>query len=254
MAVIVLLLNGIALTQSVPPQQSGNDKPQAAPTRQPAPTTVEPSTEGATQESPRLVIRKFKQPVYPEQARQQQVQGRVWVHLVIDENGKVVSVEPISGDPVLVSAAISAMRDWEFEPYIQNGHSVQVSTKMHYDFESSGNVFDKSGKTGHPATPPEATDPIPTTLDPGVSRGLLIQAVRPVYPKSALKAHQQGTVVLKAIIGKDGLIKDLHVVSSPSDDLAKAALTAVEQWRYRPYLKDGVAVEVDTVINVNFKL
>ena len=60
--------------------------------------------------------------------------------------------------------------------------------------------------------------------------------------------------MLKAIIGKGGLIKDLQVVSSPSRDLSQAAKEAVEQWRYRPYSLAGEIVEVDTTINVNFQL
>jgi len=64
----------------------------------------------------------------------------------------------------------------------------------------------------------------------------------------------EGTVVLRAVIGKDGVVRDLHVESSPSDDLSQAALTAVQQWTYRPYLLSGEPVEIDTTINVNFKL
>ncbi len=86
-----------------------------------------------------------------------------------------------------------------------------------------------------------------------VSQGLLIHKVRPVYPKKAIKHHIQGTVVLHALIGKDGIIRDLQVVSGPTE-LTQAALDAVRQWRYKPYLLDGELVEVDTTINVNFKL
>jgi protein TonB len=75
----------------------------------------------------------------------------------------------------------------------------------------------------------------------------------PIYPVDAKAAHVQGTVVLGAIIGTDGTVKDLHVVSGP-DQLQQAALDAVRQWRYRPYLLNGDPVEVRTTINIIFTL
>lgn len=170
------------------------------------------------------------------------MQGRVWVHLTIDEAGDVVSIEPVSGEGPLLASAIATIKQWKFEPYIHNGHPVRVSTKMYYDFAFINKVHD----TQAPSTPIE--------LAPGVSQGLLIHKVVPVYPSDARRKRIQGTVVLKAIIGKDGQIKNLQVVSSPSDDLGQAAKEAVEQWRYRPYSLNGETVEIDTTININFFL
>jgi periplasmic protein TonB len=64
----------------------------------------------------------------------------------------------------------------------------------------------------------------------------------------------QGPVVLAAVIGKDGTIQGLRVVSSASPLLNQSALEAVKQWRYRPYILNGEPVEVDTTITVNFTL
>lgn len=86
-----------------------------------------------------------------------------------------------------------------------------------------------------------------------VSPGLLIHKVAPKYPKAARKAHIEGTVVLCAVITKDGTIANLRVLSGP-DVLVQSAVKAVEQWRYKPYLLSGKAVEVYTEIRVNFKL
>ena len=90
-------------------------------------------------------------------------------------------------------------------------------------------------------------------ISPGIAVGLLVSKVAPVYPIDAKKAGVSGTVVLTAVIGKDGLIQDLQVVSGP-DLLQQAALDAVKQWRYRPYLLNGEPVEVDTKINIIFTL
>ena len=86
----------------------------------------------------------------------------------------------------------------------------------------------------------------------GVEQGLLIQEVKPVYPPLARQAGVQGEVILQAVIGKDGRIENLRVVSG-NPMLVKAARDAVIQWRYRPYLLDGEPVEVETQITVNFK-
>jgi protein TonB len=87
----------------------------------------------------------------------------------------------------------------------------------------------------------------------GVEQGNLLSNVQPQYPPLARQAHIQGTVVLVAVIGKDGLVHNLQVKSGPPL-LAQAAVSAVKQWRYRPYSLNGEPVEVETQINVNFTL
>jgi protein TonB len=98
---------------------------------------------------------------------------------------------------------------------------------------------------------PEAktTTHIPSNL----AAGLLIYKPIPRYPPIALVSHQQGTVVLAATISKDGTIINLHVVSGPAM-FQGAAVDAVRNWRYRPYMLNGEPVDVETTINVNFTL
>ena len=87
----------------------------------------------------------------------------------------------------------------------------------------------------------------------GVTQGLVIHKVEPVYPAIAKTARVSGTVILQAVIGKDGTIQNLHVVSG-HPLLTQAALDAVKQWRYRPYILNGDPVEVDTQVEVHFTL
>lgn len=87
----------------------------------------------------------------------------------------------------------------------------------------------------------------------GVTQGMVIHRVNPTYPPLARTARVQGAVVLAAIIGKDGTIQNLHVVSG-HPLLTQSALEAVKQWRYKPYILNGEPVEVDTQITVNFTL
>jgi periplasmic protein TonB len=104
-----------------------------------------------------------------------------------------------------------------------------------------------------PVAIPKAATPQRVRVSQGVSAGLLIHKVQPSYPPLARQARIQGIVVLQAVIGKDGAIQNLHVVSG-HPMLTGAALDAVKQWRYKPYFLNGEPVEVETTINVNFTL
>ena len=90
-------------------------------------------------------------------------------------------------------------------------------------------------------------------VSPNVSQGLLISKVQPIYPPLARQARVQGTVVLQAVIAKDGTIQELQVTSG-HPMLIQAAMDAVKQWRYKPYYLNGEPVLVRTTINVNFEL
>jgi protein TonB len=81
----------------------------------------------------------------------------------------------------------------------------------------------------------------------------LIRRVQPDYPTLARQARIQGTVVLRAVISRDGAIENLQVLSG-HPMLVQAAVNAVLQWRYRPYLLNGEAVEVETQITLKFVL
>lgn len=87
----------------------------------------------------------------------------------------------------------------------------------------------------------------------GVTSGLLIKKVNPIYPDDARAAYIQGTVVLRAEISKAGDIIDLELVDGPIE-LAGSAVAAVRQWKYKPYLLMGHPVIVDTQIQVNYQL
>jgi protein TonB len=87
----------------------------------------------------------------------------------------------------------------------------------------------------------------------GVTQGMVLHKVQPTYPPLARTARVQGSVILAAVIGKDGAIQNLHVLSG-HPLLQQAALEAVKQWKYRPYILNGEPVEVDTQVTVNFTL
>jgi protein TonB len=86
-----------------------------------------------------------------------------------------------------------------------------------------------------------------------VTKGLLIQKIEPTYPPLARAARVQGEVVLSAVIDSNGQINNLQLVSG-HPMLVPAAISAVKQWRYKPYLLNGQPVEVETTITVIFSL
>ncbi len=109
-----------------------------------------------------------------------------------------------------------------------------------------------------PIEPPHITQPAqqekhPLKLSEGVLQAQLISRIEPRYPTLAIQTRTEGTVQLHAIIGRDGRITALDVISG-HPLLVKAALDAVRQWTYRPTMLNGEPVEVETSITVIFKL
>jgi len=91
------------------------------------------------------------------------------------------------------------------------------------------------------------------SISQGVSQGLLYKKVAPTYPQNAIRMHIEGEVDLQATISKSGAITLVKVLSG-DPQLAQAAMDAVKQWKYKPYLLNGEPVEITTQVTVNFKL
>jgi protein TonB len=106
-----------------------------------------------------------------------------------------------------------------------------------------------TGHGTHPDVRPAVagTQRVPSRL----MEGMLIRKVIPTYPAVARAIRLSGTVVLQATISRSGAIENLRVVSGPAM-LQQAALDAVKEWRYRPYMLNGEPVEVETTVNVEF--
>jgi protein TonB len=109
------------------------------------------------------------------------------------------------------------------------------------------------GSTGSGLPPPPRANPGRIHVGGNVQQASLVNQVKPTYPQIAKTAHVSGTVVLHAIIAKDGSIQELQYVSGPPL-LMRSAMDAVKMWRYKPTLLNGEPVEVDTTISVVFTL
>jgi periplasmic protein TonB len=114
-----------------------------------------------------------------------------------------------------------------------------------------GGVIGGAGIAAPP--PPPKAAPKRITVGGNVQAARLVNRVQPVYPPLARQTRISGTVKLHALIGKDGSVQHLEVMSG-HPLLVQSALDAVKQWRYQPTLLNGDPVDVDTEIDVIFSL
>jgi len=235
----------------------------------------------------RAVLVKKVAPIYPPLARQARIQGTVILRIVIDKSGNVFSVQLVSGHPMLSPAAMEAVRQWKYEPYLVNGEPVEVETNVQVNFKlegepASANPPESAPGTGPgevpggipgatpgqnvrfgvvggviaPATASDSSHPaLPkrVRVSSGVSQGLLQRKVSPTYPPDARQQRIQGVVVLKVEIDKDGNVYDVELISG-HPLLAPTAIDAVRLWKYKPYLLNGEPVAIETQVQVNFTL
>ena len=114
--------------------------------------------------------------------------------------------------------------------------------------------------TAGPATNPTITPTLaptkpngPMRISSGVSAGLLLAPIKPVYPAIAIAAHAEGVVTVQAIISRTGRIEAAHAISGPIM-LQTAAVDAVRNARYRPFLLNNQPTDVETTITITFRL
>lgn len=116
--------------------------------------------------------------------------------------------------------------------------------------------------TGTVGSIPLFTGPAPVVKPPAptaprrvsvIDLGAVVRQVRPVYPPIAQQIRLEGTVVLRALIARDGRVTNVQVLSGHGL-FHESARAAVTQWRYRPYILNGEPVEVETHITVNYRL
>jgi periplasmic protein TonB len=120
--------------------------------------------------------------------------------------------------------------------------------------QSGGVIGSLISAANHSSTAPKAEEiPKRLVVSQGVSLGMLQSQIEPVYPMIAKRARVQGRVTLRAVISAQGTIESLQVIDG-HPVLVGAAMDAVKQWRYKPYLLSGQPVEVETTVFVNFHI
>jgi TonB family protein len=200
-------------------------------------------------------------PIYPPLARQAHIQGTVILKVVISNDGDVKDIQLFSGHPMLAPAAIEAVKQWKYKPYLLNGEPVEVDTQVQVNFTLSDKppaenmAGDQNGSAPPAANPGSDNYAVPqrVRVSKGVMQGLLVSKVDPTYPSDAKEQRIQGVVVLQVAINKEGNVSDVQLISG-HPLLAPAAIEAVKQWKYKPYLLNGEPLEVDTQVQVSFRL
>ena len=190
--------------------------------------------------------------VYPPIAKAAHVSGSVVLHAIIGKDGFVETLQPVAGPEMLRASAMDAVKQWRWKPYLLNGQPVAVDTTVTVNFHltdatSSLVSGDASAETAPPSSGGRTT---PLKVPASVMAANLVEKPEPICAPEHKGDTLSGTVVLDAIIGADGHIANLNVVSGP-ESLRGCVLDAVSQWAYKPYLLNGNPVEVETTIAVN---
>ena len=201
---------------------------------------------------PTLLVRKVA-PHYPSLARQARIQGTVVLSIVINKDGEVRDVKLVSGHPMLSAAAIEAVKQWRYRPYISDDKPAEVETVVRVGFRmADGPEISTPGRSQQRSAPREGIPQL-ARVSAGIVQGLLEHKVDPEYPAEAQEKHVEGTVVLNVDIDDEGNVGRVELVSGHSM-LAPSAMDAVLEWRYRPFVLNGAAVPVETTIEVKFAL
>ncbi|HEV2115869.1 MAG TPA: energy transducer TonB [Terriglobales bacterium] len=168
---------------------------------------------------------------------------------------KVVQTDIINGElrtPTKIPKKVEMIKEEEAPPPVMSAAGVVGGVPGGVPGGQMGGVIGGIISSTPVAVPKVAT-PQRVRVSQGVSQGLLIHRVQPMYPPLARQARIQGTVILQAEISKDGTIENLRLISG-HPMLAPSAIEAVRQWRYKPYFLNGEPVAVETQITVNFTL
>jgi protein TonB len=168
---------------------------------------------------------------------------------------KVIQTDIVNGQlrtPTKIPKKVEMIKEEEAPPPVMASAGVVGGVPGGVPGGSMGGVIG-SVLSSTPVAVPKIATPQRVRVSAGVTAGLLVKRVQPAYPPLARQARIQGTVVLQAQISKTGDIENLQLISG-HPMLAPAAIEAVKQWKYRPYLLNGEPVEVETQVQVNFTL
>jgi len=179
--------------------------------------------------------------------KQTMSQGTMYIAFVYTKfRGYYIGETVIAGSPEGLEQSANSLQHISFREGEPNSKCV-----MHGDDSSNSGVI--SGVIS--SKPPLSNSPLQgrVRISQGVSIGLLLKKVSPHYPDDARQARIQGQVVVQVLIDKNGDVEKATLVSGhPS--LAPAALEAVKQWKYKPYLLNNQPMAVETQVVINFSL
>ena len=229
------------------------------------------------------------EPDYPDAVKRTEIAGQIVVAFTIGRDGGVSDVRPLdsgffgcrsmnSDDPQLRLAAIVAVKQWRFRPFLVyqqpgvGGEPVEVGTSvaLPFDFRKPADAAASGSPAGMaPCNPREGAaatteyaqprvDPSrpvfgAPVIEPSRAEEMLSHRVEATYPQMARIAHIQGNVILQVLIDKQGRVASIKPISG-HPILIQAALDAVKQWEYKPFLLNGEPAQVETAVVVKFRM
>lgn len=203
-------------------------------------------------DEPPRVIRAFP-PKYPAIAKEEKIEGRIVVELVVTKEGTPRDEWVIDAEPpdIFEVAALEAVRKYQFAPGKKNNEAVDVRVKLPIRF-----ALDDDSEP-HFNLDPEAKAVFSKgqTLSEGNQPPRVIEASQPIYPLGAKEEKIEGKVVLKFVVATDGLAKEPEVVTAtPVDIFESAALDAIELYKFEPAKMNGTPVDCIVYMPIVFEL
>lgn len=194
----------------------------------------------------------WKAAKYPKNALKSKTQGSVELRLTVGKDGRVNHVEVVSGEPEFADAAARAATKWLYVPYFRDAKPTEVQTLVSINFK-----LDERGKPEITAAFKDVPPPPLVTIlkvGNGIDPPRAIYTPDPEYSEQARSDKYQGKCILQLVVGPDGRPYDIKLSQPLGHGLDVKAVEAVQQWRFKPAMKDGQAVAVAINVEVQFRL
>lgn len=188
-------------------------------------------------------------PVYPPLARQARITGTVILRAIIATDGSIKDLTLLSGHPMLAQAAMEAVRQWKYKPYLQNGIPVEIDTQIQVNFtlqdqpyQSQPEADEESGPDGsgaQPRVPKDSED------------ALLLHWTSPDFSAQPSAQQNPGHVVVKASISETGAVDDVEIIGG-DPTLGAVAAACVKHWEFKPFILAGKPTQKATTVAFSF--
>jgi len=186
-------------------------------------------------------------PVYPQEAKKLRIQGNVILDATVNKQGEVIDLRVLEGPPLLVEAALDAVKQWRFTTPAQSPAHTTITVNFALSELSGAGTAEQPHKTS-------AVSEEPLKLGGDVKAPVLIHRPEPPYTPEARKDKVQGTVVLAITIDAEGNVTDARVTKSLRKDLDESAVKTVRTWKFQPATRKGKPVPFKVNVEVSFRL
>jgi len=186
-------------------------------------------------------------PVYPPDALEKDIEGKVYLKISIDVSGNPTNVEVVkSSDPIFNKSAITAAKNYKFTPALKDGKPVAVSVVIPFKFSLS-----KEKKENRAAQECyyQNADEMPSIIG-----GMTAILKKLTYPEAAKKKKLEGKVLIKIYVHENGSIDATNIIKGIGYGCDEAAEKAVRECKFSPAKKDGKNVKAQVILPIQFKL